>query len=115
MKRESDNYVGNQDRRVHKRHELACPIVLSDAAGRELLRARTLNVSDGGALVAAEALADLPPGAQAQMLLRIPRTTPNTHLFEKISAAVSVLRHQQRPSPALAVQFAQPLDLDLEV
>ena len=43
--------LSDTDRRAHKRFDLDCPIVVADSTGRELFRARAVNVSNGGVLI----------------------------------------------------------------
>lgn len=105
------------ERRAYKRHELACPVVVNDAAGHELFRARTVNVSDGGALL--EAPAGLSVGEQVHANLRVPRQTPNSFMYEDFFFGARVIRLDPPPHrpdrPRLALQFVQPGALELEV
>lgn len=104
-----------QERRAHTRFDLTCPIVVADSDGKELLRTETLNVSDGGTL--------LMPGGEAveanqpvHVNLRVPRITQNTFMYEDFFSAARVLRRQQvNGGHGLAVAFAQPLELGLEL
>ena len=102
------------DRRVNKRFDLPCPVIVIDGEGRELLRGRTTNVSDGGALLPAARL--LPLGQDVHANLRVPRRTSNTFMYEDFFAAARVVRHQADApgSPALAIQFTQPVRLQLD-
>lgn len=109
-----------RERRAHRRLVLTCPVVVSDEGGRELLRTRTLNVSDGGALLQAPADQELAPGEPVKLLLRVPRSTPNTYMLEDFSSGANVVRRQAAadaagPGQYVAVRFAEPLGLELEV
>lgn len=108
-----------KERRRHERFDLSCPLVVTDADGRELLRARTVNVSDGGALLAPVAGAPA-KGAKVRVLLRVPRTTPNTFMYEEFETAAAVVRLDgpadakgDPAAPAAAVKFARPMSLEL--
>ncbi len=103
-----------KERRRHARFELPCPVTVADAGGTVLLQTRTLNVSDGGALLRpARKAIDL--GANISVLLRVPRSTPNTFLYEEVASGARVVRHQRvAGATGLAVAFTQPLRLELE-
>ena len=102
------------ERRAHKRLELACPVVVTDGAGNELVRARTLNVSDGGSLLA-PASKGAKPGQAVRVELRLPRSTENTFMYEQFRAGARVVRRQgAEGGQAVAVAFDRPLALELE-
>ncbi|KKL19156.1 hypothetical protein LCGC14_2468310 [marine sediment metagenome] len=105
-----------KESRVHDRHELACPVVVVDADGRELFRAKTVNVSDGGVLL--EPTGDvLPAGHSVHLNIRIPRETLNTFMYEDFFSQASVVRCQSgEDGPfSIAMKFNDPLKLDLDV
>ena len=106
------------ERRRHKRHEVRCPIRLCGEDGYVLVQAHTANVSDGGAFCVT-GLDGLPPvGAVAPVEFALPRTTPNTRMLEDVSCTARVVRHQMPVDGRLAgagIQFAEPLDLMIEV
>ena len=117
--------ASDKERRQWRRFAVACPAVITDARGQELLRTRTANISDGGALLAdasaaaAEIPADpaVPIGQKVHLHLRLPRQTPNTFMYEEFTTAAAVVRHH-RPEgaegPAVAVKFEAAADLQLE-
>ena len=108
----------SKERRRHKRFKLTCPTVLADSRGRELLRTRTLDVSDGGLLLAVPRGNLMPVGEAVQVGLQVPRETPNTRMLEDVRAEAWVVRHQELPGSddvGLTLIFAQPLSLELEV
>jgi len=97
---------------------LGCPVVLTGGDDEPLASAKTLNVSDGGALV------PIPPeevpacGTEVSIRLSVPRSTPNTHMLEEFSCRGRILRHQPLASDRLAgvaMQFVKPQELSLEV
>ena len=77
-------------------------------------------MSDGGALLQAPADQELAPGEPVKLLLRVPRSTPNTYMLEDFSSGANVVRRQPAadaagPGQYLAVRFSEPLSLELAV
>ena len=106
-----------KERRKHERFDLACPVVVCDSQGQELVRTRTINVSDGGALLAALAAQAVPVGEAVHVTLQVLRQTLNTRMFEDFFAAASVVRHQDLPSEeqvGIGLMFDRRLLLDLD-
>jgi c-di-GMP-binding flagellar brake protein YcgR len=104
------------ERRAHKRFRVTCPVVVTGGDGRELLRGRTLNLSDGGVLLAGGDAA-MPVGQTVQAAFRVPRQTANTFLYEDVSSPARVVRHEgatKGSGSAVAFQFSRPLQLELE-
>ncbi len=112
------------ERRVHKRHQLACQAALINGkcvGGKEavVLKCRSENISNGGVYLTCLP-ADLPPEPLPTMLsvkISLPRSTPNSFMYEEISTDAAIIRQ----SPAIdgrsgvALRFTKPLPLDLEV
>ena len=105
------------DRRAHKRFAVTCPAVLSDTDGRELTKTRTIDISDGGAML--EPLGEpVDVGQTVQVALRVPRETDNTFMYEDFFVAARVVRHQpgrEKGTVWMALQFTPSLELQLEV
>lgn len=105
------------ERRRHRRFEVACPTTLLAPAVGEA-KATSVNVSDGGMLLAIPS-ARLPrPGEQVELRFRVPRRTPNTFLLEAFSCRARVVRHEGTPEVsdhAVGLEFQAPLDLGIEV
>lgn len=105
------------DRRRYRRFDLPCPAMLLEG-DESPARAHTLNISDGGALVAMP-LEDLPPaGQKLRLRLSLPRSTASTHMLEKVRCEAEVKRHQPLTDDryaAVALEFAEPMDLQIEV
>ena len=77
-----------------------------------------MNISDGGMLVPLPADAAPTPGTRVELDFSVPRSTPNTFLFERLSAKAFVVRNQPSGTDHechVAVRFERPLDLGLEV
>ncbi len=73
---------------------MVCPVALQAEDGLALVKARTENVSEGGAYLII-ARGDLPVAVlpeQVDVTLAIPRTTPNTYLLEQFTAHASIIR-----------------------
>ncbi len=105
------------ERRKFKRFDLTCPIIVSDSEGRELLRTRTVNISEGGALLSAPPENVIPLGESVQVFMKVPRTTPNTHMFEEFFAGASAVRHDgagDDGEAGVALKFDKQVLLDLE-
>lgn len=104
------------DRRRYRRFDLPCPATL--ARGEEVLaRIHTVNISDGGALVAMQ-LEDIPPaGQKVDLNLSLPRSTDSTYMLEKFRSEAQVKRHQPLTDEryaAVALEFVNPVDLQIE-
>ncbi len=105
------------ERRAHRRFDLACPVVVTDNAGNKLLDTKTLNLSDGGALLTVPTKQTIGLGQYVHVDVRLPRSTPNTFMFENISSDASILRHEpmkEHSSVATALTFTKPMKLSLE-
>ena len=114
--------MGNtrDERRQHRRWDMACPITLQDAAGQPLLQGRSLNVSNGGLYLTTRD-GELPVGSLPEritVLLSVPRSTPNSFMFEEFRGDAAVVRHlppDGQRGAGVALRFVQPLGLDLDV
>ena len=106
-----------RERRAYRRFDLACPVVVTDSEGNELLKTKTLNLSDGGALLTAPAKETIGLGQYVHVNVRLPRSTANTFMFENVSSDASILRHEpmkDHASVATAMKFTKPMKLGLE-
>jgi hypothetical protein len=106
--------AAEENRRIHPRVELTCPIEITDSEGTVLLKTRTLNISDGGALL--EPHEDtIEIGAPVDVTMNVPRSTANTFMFEQVSSSAHIIRGQQAEHlESLALMFIEPLKLSLE-
>ncbi|MDY7009525.1 MAG: PilZ domain-containing protein [Planctomycetota bacterium] len=107
----------HRERRACKRFDLTCPIVVTDSEGNELLKTKTLNISDGGALLTAPIGQTIPLRQRVRVDMRLPRSTENTFMYEDISTEAGILRHQPMKdydNLATALTFTNPLKLQLE-
>jgi len=106
-----------REHRAHKRFDMTCPTVLSDTDGRELAKTRTIDISDGGAML--EPLGEpVGVGQSVRVTLRVPRETDNTFMYEDFFVAARVVRHQpgeEKGRVWMALQFTPSLELQLEV
>jgi len=105
------------DRRLHKRLDLACLTAVRAGQAQTLADGRTINISDGGMLLAVPAKALPARGSRVELVFSVPRSTPNTYMLEEFRSPARVVRHQplkERGLTGLALQFAKPLDMVLE-
>lgn len=104
------------ERRQSPRVRLACPAKLVSSSGQLLVQTKTVDISDGGALLPVR-FDELPPiGSAVRVDFSVPRFTTNTYMLEPHTVEARVLRHQPLKDDryaATAVQFEkrQPLSL----
>ena len=105
------------ERRKHKRHDIPCPVKILDSEGGLLAKSKCQNISDGGILVPLPPTAAGKMGANVQIEISVPRTTPNTYMLEQFSSMARVIRTQDTDSAGIAAafEFARPLNLAIEV
>ncbi len=105
------------ERRQYKRHPITCPVRLVDESGAKLATGKTVNVSDGGILVPVAAGAAPEQGGRLAVTLSIPRSTPNTFMMQPVVGNGVIVRNDPADDGEcnVAVRFAAPLDLDLEI
>ncbi len=120
------------ERRNFRRVPLVCNVWQRSDMGRRTgppgrgpggLAGRTLNLSDGGALIQLTRLPDdfagrPEPGQSVELTVALPRATADTFLLEHVQLdgeVVRVLGHGQgQPATSFAVRFDQPRDLQLD-
>ena len=105
------------ERRRHTRFMVSCPVRLSQGEAAEAA-GKTANVSDGGILVALPRQVLPARGSLVDVLLRVPRTTPNTYMLEEFVSQARVVRHDppgEGEAAAAALEFVRPMELGLEV
>jgi len=102
------------ERRQHQRFDVPCRLRLELPDGHGL-RARAINVSDGGAYFAAEKVPAV--GQEVNVRLGIPRDTANTFFLEQFAASAKVVRHdppeKEGQGVGVALRFEKSLSLDL--
>ncbi len=106
------------EKRRYVRKDLSCPVTLLDAKGLESTSLKTVNISDGGALVSIP-LDRLPDcDEKLKLSLSVPRSTSNTFMLEDFETEGMVVRHQPLRDDrfaGVALKFAKPVKLGLEV
>ena len=106
------------ERRKHKRHDLSCPIRLFSQAGEQIAAGKTLNISDGGALVPVPGHILPRLRESVNLTVSVPRSTANTYMLEDFACCATVLRHEvvaADDQAYLAMEFVRPLHLAIEV
>jgi hypothetical protein len=107
-----------RERRKHERKVVACAVSVYDRGGKAVATGRTVNLSDGGALLSVPIRSVGEVGSKVNVTLSVPRTTPNTYMLEEVASAATVVRQQPLVDAAfagVALRFDRPLDLALEV
>ena len=105
------------ERRLHKRVELSCPITVTGVKSGDQVETNTLNISDGGALIAVPSDCPIQVGDEVSMALRILRHTANTRMFEDFASSAKILRCQWSADGqmCLVTQVDHILDMRLGV
>ena len=108
------------EKRAHKRLELTCPVTIACAGGDDWLQSRSRNISDGGVYLTVP-VGELPEGSLPETLtvrVSVPRSTSNSFMFEPFQAPAAIVRTEPLTDGrniGVAVRFAEPVELDLEV
>ena len=104
------------ERRCCPRFELACPIELFDDKGQSLCCTDTIDVSNGGALVAAPAETAPAVGTIVKIELGVPNSTVGNRETRTFTCLGKITRHQdaEQGNTALGIEFLEPLELGLD-
>jgi hypothetical protein len=105
------------ERRENKRNELSCPVTLTNGHSEVTATAKSLNISDGGALIKLPADSVPSFGSELIIKLSVPRKTANTYMPEEFVCNGRVVRHQPLEDDrwiGVALQFGRPLRLELD-
>jgi hypothetical protein len=95
---------------------VSCPITLADHAGKAFFT-QTIDISDGGTLVAFPFDNPPPVGEVLYLDLRIPSSSIRSHVPRGVNRQIRVVRHQVMDHTGKigsALQFSQPLSLGLK-
>jgi c-di-GMP-binding flagellar brake protein YcgR len=108
------------ERRKYKRHRLACVVALHRHSAGEAVKSKTLDVSDGGAMLTIPIKNVSVPkvNERVRVVLALPRSTPNTFMIEEVTCEARVIRHQPMEDDdvvGVALQFSAAQNLGLEV
>ena len=125
-----DHTTSVAERRVYHRTPMVCDVWQRADSGERIgagrfggLAGRTLNLSDGGALIQLTTLPDHAvsrptPGQSIELTLALPRSTADTFLLEHVKVAAQVVRvfghGADQPTTTFAVRFGQPMALQLD-
>ena len=105
------------ERRKHKRHRISCPLVIQRTGEKEALKGKTVDISDGGAMLAIPIKIIPRVSERVTVLLAVPRSTANTYMVEEVALEARVVRHQPMENNAVvgvALQFTSVQELGLE-
>ena len=102
------------ERRKHPRFDVPCRLRVQLPDGDDL-RARAVNISDGGAYFLAKGAPDV--GQRVHVQLAVPRDTANTFFLEQFAAQAEIVRHdppgEKDRDVGVALRFEKALRLDL--
>jgi len=107
-----------RERRQFDRIGKCCPVWFVDEASKEI-KARTVNLSDGGMLcVIKEDEVPWNVGDFVRLRLNVPRETPNTYFLESVETDGRVVRFDvggEADGHVMALAFHPRLDLGLRM
>ena len=92
--------------------------IVIDTEGNILHKTKSENLSDGGVFLTIPINALPNFGAELNVCFSVPRSTPNTYMFEEVSCKAKVVRHQplvDRDLAGMGLQFTSNQNLMLEV
>ncbi len=105
------------ERRNYVRLALTCAVELIDATNQAVAHGRTINISNGGALVRIPIGSAPSLGSVVEMKMHVPHSRDGTGPTREFSAQVRILRCEQEAdsdNTAVAMQFLEPLELGLQ-
>jgi len=107
----------SDERRLHRRHELKCPITLFGRGGQVLVKACTANLSRGGVYlpVPQDVVEHLAPNVN--VAFSIQDASAADHQMEGFAANAEVVRQESTDDGVyvgVALQFDRPMYLPIE-
>ena len=106
-----------EERRQHPRFDVAVPMWRYDQDGKQVVATETINVSNGGALVAVPTESVPAVGDMLRVELVVPSfPDPGAGPTREVERQARVVRHQPTGDPsstAIGLEFQQLLDLGL--
>lgn len=103
--------------RRYPRFELSCTIKLFNETGQKLAETRTVNLSDGGALVPVPLEAVPAVGSVLDLEIQVPSSPAGAGPITNFIGQARVIRHQdsdEADKKGVALEFLQPLPLELD-
>ncbi|MHC4983636.1 MAG: PilZ domain-containing protein [Planctomycetota bacterium] len=103
-----------QERRRFKRHNVACPIKISDGCGGDPVETTTVNVSRGGALLVVPA--DRAPECKSTVEVQLSAQDTEGEV-RQFSCRATVVRHEHVEAAGqtgVALKFDEPLPLSFK-
>ncbi len=106
------------DRRRFPRATMSCPAKLVDKGGKLVAIGQTVDISDGGTLIAVSPEAAPAVGSVVEISMEVPTGNPPTWPARVFTSKARVVRHRDLGQPGktgVAMEFLQPLKLDLRI
>jgi len=106
------------DQRRFPRAAMSCPARLVGKGGKLIATGRSVDISDGGTLIAVAPEAAPPVGSVVELTMEVPTGNPPTWPARVFTSKARVVRHRDLGQPGktgVAMEFLQPLKLDLRI
>lgn len=107
-----------ENRRVHKRISISCPITVHVSGGPTRATGKTINISNSGILLILPTEATPNPGRAVIVRMSVPHTAPDKSVsYEEFICQGTIVRTHVGDDQQVraAVQFTQPIQLSLEM
>lgn len=107
-----------ENRRIHKRINISCPITVHVSGGPTRASGRTINISNSGILLVLPTEATPAPGRPVIVRMSVPHTAPDKSVsYEEFICQGTIVRTHLGDDQQVrtAVEFTQPIQLSLEM
>ena len=97
---------------------MSCPVKLVGKGGSPVATGQTVNISDGGTLIAIAPEAAPAVGSVVEISMEVPTGNPPTWPARVFTSKARVVRHRDLGQPGktgVALEFLKPLKLDLRI
>jgi c-di-GMP-binding flagellar brake protein YcgR len=97
---------------------MSCPVKLVGRTGALVASGQTVDISDGGTLIAVAPESAPAVGTVVDLSLEVPTGNPPTWPARVFSSKAKVVRHKDVGQPGktgVAMEFLKPLKLDLRI
>ena len=106
------------DQRRFPRAAMSCPTRLMGKGGALVATGQTVDISDGGTLIAVAPEVAPAVGSVVDLSMEVPTGNPPTWPARVFTSKAKVVRHRDLGQPGktgVAMEFLQPLKLDLKI